>query len=86
MEKETTLYNPQDLRLTSDGYGEFPDGYTLTDRGMKNLEEFIENRTGKKYTETDIMNALHSVELKDNKNYSKIYEGMKEWFEQSKNK
>lgn len=38
------------------------------------------------YSEEDIVNALHSVELKDNKNYSKIYEGMKEWFEQSKNK
>jgi hypothetical protein len=32
----------------------------------------------------DIANALHSVELKDNKNYYKIYEGMKEWFKQNK--
>ena len=39
-----------------------------------------------KYSEEDIMNALHSVELKDNKDYSKIYNGMKEWFEQFKNK
>jgi hypothetical protein len=36
------------------------------------------------YSEEDIMNALHSVELKDNRNYSKIYDGMKEWFEQFK--
>jgi len=35
-----------------------------------------------KYSEEDIINALHSVELKDNKDYSKIYNGMKEWFEQ----
>ena len=38
------------------------------------------------YSEDDIINALHSVELKDNRNYSKIYVGMKEWFEQFKNK
>jgi hypothetical protein len=36
------------------------------------------------YTEEDIINALHSVELKDNKDYSKIYNGMKEWFEKFK--
>jgi hypothetical protein len=36
------------------------------------------------YNEEDIINALHSVELKDNKDYSKIYNGMKEWFEQFK--
>ncbi len=38
------------------------------------------------YSEEDIINALHSVELKDNKDYTKIYEGMKKWFEQNKNK
>jgi hypothetical protein len=38
------------------------------------------------YSEEDIMNALHSVELKDNKDYSKIYNGMKEWFKQFKKK
>lgn len=38
------------------------------------------------YSEEDIINALHSVELKDNKDYSKIYNGMKEWFEQFKKK
>jgi hypothetical protein len=32
-----------------------------------------------KYSDEDIINALHSVELKNNKNYSKIYEGMKEY-------
>lgn len=36
------------------------------------------------YSEEDIINALHSVELKDNKDYSKIYNGMKDWFEQFK--
>jgi hypothetical protein len=38
-----------------------------------------EDNKEKKYTEEDIINALHSVELKNNKNYSKIYEGMKEY-------
>ena len=36
------------------------------------------------YSEEEIINALHSVELKDNKDYSKIYKGMKKWFEQFK--
>ena len=39
----------------------------------------LEDNKEKKYTEVDIINALHSVELKNNKNYSKIYEGMKEY-------
>ena len=40
----------------------------------------------KMYSEEDILNALHSVELKDNKNYSKIYNGMKEYLKQFKKK
>ena len=40
----------------------------------------------KGYSDEDIINALHSVELKDNKDYSKIFNGMKECFEQFKNK
>ena len=42
------------------------------------------------YSEEEAMsiltNSLHSVELKDNKDYSKIYNGMKEWFEKFKKK
>jgi hypothetical protein len=52
-------------------------------------ESFIEGakwQAERSYNEEDIINALHSVELKDNKDYSKIYNGMKEWFEQFKNK
>jgi hypothetical protein len=40
----------------------------------------------KLYSEEDIINALHSAELKDNKDYSKIYNGIKQYFEQFKNK
>jgi hypothetical protein len=36
------------------------------------------------YSEEEVLNALHSVELKYNKDFTKIYEGMKEWFEQYK--
>ncbi len=31
------------------------------------------------YTETDIINAIHNVELKDNKTSFEIYKGMKEY-------
>ena len=36
------------------------------------------------YSEEEVMNALHSVELKYNRDFTKIYEGMKEWFKQFK--
>jgi hypothetical protein len=36
------------------------------------------------YTKADIRNALHSVELRDNKDYSKIWKGLEEWFDQFK--
>ena len=56
-------------------------------------EGFIEgakSQQERSYSEEEVMsiliNSLHSVELKDNKNYSKIYNGMKEWFEQNKKK
>ena len=38
------------------------------------------------YSEEDIINALHSLELKYNRDFSKIYQGIKEWFEQFKKK
>jgi fructose-specific phosphotransferase system component IIB len=52
-------------------------------------QDFIEGakwQAERSYSEEDIINALHSVELKDNKDYSKIYNEMKEWFKQFKNK
>jgi hypothetical protein len=36
------------------------------------------------YSEENVMNALHSVELKYDRDFTKIYEGMKEWFVQFK--
>jgi hypothetical protein len=56
---------------------------------LASCEKALENRDNqaeRMYSEEDIINALHSVELKDNRNYSKIYVGMKEWLEQFKKK
>ena len=60
---------------------------------IKQAEYFInfgakwqQEQDKKMYSEEDILNALHSVELKDNKNYSKIYNGMKEYLKQFKKK
>jgi len=38
------------------------------------------------YSEKEIMNALHSVELKYNRDFTKIYEGMLEFLKEFKNK
>jgi hypothetical protein len=48
------------------------------------ITEGAKKQAERMYSEEDVINALHSVELKDNKNYSKVYTGMKEWFEQFK--
>ena len=37
--KDLTLINPAHLIMTSDGYGEFPDGYKLTDKGIQYIIE-----------------------------------------------
>jgi hypothetical protein len=37
--KELTLINPAHLIMTSDGYGEFPDGYKLTEKGIQYIIE-----------------------------------------------
>jgi hypothetical protein len=50
------------------------------------VETVNEYQSERKYSEKDIINALHSVELKDNKDYSKIYNGMKQYFQQFNNR
>jgi hypothetical protein len=37
--KDLTLINPAHLIMTSDGYGEFPDGYKLTEKGIQYIIE-----------------------------------------------
>ena len=71
----------------------------LVDYGVKSIGESIgvlsvkklmvkmaQHHAEKMYSEEDIINALHSVEIKYNKDYSKIYESMKEWFNKFKKK
>ena len=36
---DLTLVNPSHLKMTSDGYGEFPDGYKLTEKGIQYIIE-----------------------------------------------
>lgn len=37
--KDLTLINPAHLIMTSDGHGEFPDGYKLTEKGIQYIIE-----------------------------------------------
>jgi hypothetical protein len=54
-------------------------GLAFAKRVSLELKEMEKEQKG--YTLDDVKNALHSVELKDNKNYSKIWEGMENCFE-----
>ena len=38
-----TLVNPKHLRMTSNGHGEFPDGYMLTEDGIKYILKKLKN-------------------------------------------
>jgi hypothetical protein len=38
------------------------------------------------YSEKEVINALHSVELKYNRDFTKIYEGVSEYLKELKNK
>jgi hypothetical protein len=40
--KNLELISPSDLKLISDGYGEFPDGYKLTEKGINKILEILE--------------------------------------------
>lgn len=57
-------------------------------QAIRFMEKYFEAKKEQEglHSENDVINAMHSVELKDNKNYSKIYDGMKKWFIESKNK
>ncbi len=41
--KEIELIDPSHLKIKSDGYGQFPNSYKLTDKGVEKLEKKIEN-------------------------------------------
>jgi hypothetical protein len=42
--KGLELVNPVHLRMVSNGHGEFPDGYKLTEQGVKYILEKIGNK------------------------------------------
>jgi len=46
----------------------------------KKMEKEQMKSDAKIFSNADILNALHSLELKDNKNYSNIYDGIKKWY------
>jgi hypothetical protein len=39
--KEVELYDPQDLKMVSNGYGEFPNSYILSERGIEKMVKLI---------------------------------------------
>ena len=42
--KHLTLVNPAHLQMTSNGHGEFPDGYQLTDKGVQYIIDKLSNK------------------------------------------
>ena len=56
--EKLALYNPRDLQLVSDGHGEFPDGYKLTNKGIQEIEELVNDHTSKLYTEQEVRALL----------------------------
>lgn len=38
------LVNPSHLKMTIDGYGEFPDSYKLTEKGVDHIIEQFKNK------------------------------------------
>jgi len=41
--RDISLFNPYHIRMTSDGGGEFPDGYILTKEGAEELTETLKD-------------------------------------------
>ena len=75
----------EELEMIENSYHSDSTDYVDSRKNAIELAKYMENQQ-QGYSDEDIVRALHSVELKDNKDYSKIYHGMKEWFEQFKNK
>ena len=70
-------------------YRAFNGNQKIYDSLGNELQCIIDNvkyQAKKKYSEEDIINALHSIELRYNRDFNIIYKGMKEWFEQFKKK
>jgi len=63
--------------------GETTHSPNLVEAFVAGIKWYIDQGNSK-YTIEDITNALHSVELADNKDYTWIFTGMKEWLENAK--
>jgi hypothetical protein len=48
--------------------------------------ELLKYQQERSYSKEEIMNALHSVELKYNRDFTKIYEGVSKYLKELKNK
>jgi hypothetical protein len=94
--KQETLEEAAEKYAESNWYGlEYYDegGYQGIDEKAfaKKLVDFTSKWQAKRsYSEEEVedilINALHGVELKHNRNYTKVYEEMKEWFQNNKKK
>lgn len=56
-----SLVNPAHLTMTSNGYGEFPDGYKLTEKGIQYIiEELSKIQEQKMYSEQEVRDLLET--------------------------
>ena len=59
--KSLSLVNPLHLQMTSNGYGEFPDGYKLTEKGIQYIiEELSKLQEQKMYSEQEVRDLLET--------------------------
>ena len=56
-----SLVNPAHLQMTSNGHGEFPDGYKLTEKGIQYIiEELSKIQEQKMYSEQEVRDLLET--------------------------
>lgn len=59
--KGLSLVNPAHLQMTSNGHGEFPDGYKLTEKGIQYIiEELSKIQEQKMYSEQEVRDLLET--------------------------
>jgi hypothetical protein len=59
--KNLSLVNPVHLQMTSNGHGEFPDGYKLTEKGIQYIIEQLNTiQEQKMYSEQEVKDLLET--------------------------
>jgi len=59
--KSLSLVNPLHLQMTSNGHGEFPDGYKLTENGIQYIiEQLNKIQEQKMYSEQEVRDLLET--------------------------